>query len=70
LYELKIDKSFVQDIPEDLHGTAIVRSILSIAAHLGFKVVAEGVETTQQADFLIENGCGSMQGFYFLIPCL
>jgi len=68
LYELKIDKSFVQDTPDDLHGTAIVRSILSIAAHLGLKVVAEGVETRQQADFLIANGCGSMQGFLFSYP--
>ena len=44
LYELKIDKSFVQDVPGDANGTAIVGSILSMAKQFGLKVVAEGVE--------------------------
>ncbi len=68
LYELKIDKSFVQDTPDDSNGTAIVQSILSMAQHLGLRVVAEGVETREQAEFLIENGCHSMQGFLFARP--
>ncbi|MDE2428191.1 MAG: EAL domain-containing protein [Burkholderiales bacterium] len=68
LYELKIDKSFVQDTPDDPNGTAIVQSILSMAAHLGLRVVAEGVETREQAEFLIANGCTSMQGFLFARP--
>ena len=68
LYELKIDKSFVQDTPQDANGTAIVQSILSMAQHLGLRVVAEGVETRAQAEFLIENGCHSMQGFLFARP--
>lgn len=68
LYELKIDKSFVQDIPSDTNGTAIVGSILSMAKQFGLKVVAEGVETEAQAQYLIENGCDSLQGFLYSRP--
>ena len=65
LYELKIDRSFVQDTPGD---TAIVQSILSMAAHLDLRVVAEGVETVAQADFLHASGCGVLQGYLFARP--
>ncbi len=68
LYELKIDKSFVQDIPGDANGTAIVGSILSMAKQFGLKVVAEGVETEEQANYLIANECESMQGFLYSKP--
>ncbi|MFX9938913.1 EAL domain-containing protein, partial [Acinetobacter baumannii] len=62
LYELKIDKSFVQDAPDDPSDTAIVQSILAVASHLKLRVVAEGVETQAQADFLIQNHCECLQG--------
>ncbi|WP_329603156.1 EAL domain-containing protein [Undibacterium baiyunense] len=68
LYELKIDKSFVQDVPGDANGMAIVVSILSMAKQFGLKVVAEGVETIEQANYLIENDCDSMQGFLYSRP--
>ncbi|WP_395010544.1 EAL domain-containing protein [Undibacterium sp.] len=68
LYELKIDKSFVQDIPGDANGTAIVGSILSMAKQFGLKVVAEGVETEEQANYLIANDCDSMQGYLYSRP--
>ncbi|WMW80167.1 EAL domain-containing protein [Undibacterium cyanobacteriorum] len=68
LYELKIDKSFVQDVPGDANDVAIVRMILSMAKHLGLRVVAEGVETKEQATYLIENSCDCMQGFLFSKP--
>lgn len=68
LYELKIDKSFVRDTPDDGDGDAIVRSILAMAAHLRLRVVAEGVETREQADFLAANGCPVMQGYLFARP--
>lgn len=68
LYELKIDKSFVQDVPGDANGMAIVVSILSMAKQFGLKVVAEGVETVEQANYLIENECDSMQGFLYSRP--
>ena len=62
IYELKIDKSFVNDTPADRNDTAIVQSILGMARHLGLHVVAEGVETQEQLDFLIANGCNAIQG--------
>jgi len=68
LYELKIDKSFIRDTPSDANGTAIVQSILAMASHLGLSVVAEGVETREQADFLAANGAPRMQGYLFARP--
>ncbi|MES2262354.1 MAG: EAL domain-containing protein [Pseudomonadota bacterium] len=68
LYELKIDKSFIQDTPGDASVTAIVQSILAMARHLGLRVVAEGVETQEQANFLIDNDCHAMQGYLYARP--
>ena len=68
LYELKIDRSFVMDTPTDAGSTAIVQSILAMAAHLGLHVVAEGVETVEQAEFLRSAGCAAMQGYLFARP--
>lgn len=68
LYELKIDKSFIKDIPNDFNGTAIVQSIIGVAGHLGLHIVAEGVETRDQAEFLTISGCNAMQGYLFARP--
>lgn len=68
LYELKIDKGFVQDTPGNPSDTAIVQSILAVAGHLGLSVVAEGVETQAQADFLAANHCQGLQGYLFGRP--
>ncbi|MEO7577759.1 MAG: EAL domain-containing protein [Massilia sp.] len=68
LYELKIDKSFIDEATENASDRAIVETILSMARHLGLRVVAEGVETRAQANFLIERGCDSMQGYLFARP--
>ena len=68
LYELKIDKSFVQDTPDDPSDTAIVQSIISVARHLNLRVVAEGVETQAQADFLTQSHCECLQGYLFGRP--
>ena len=68
LYELKIDKSFVQDTPDDPNDTAIVQSIISVARHLKLRVVAEGVETRAQADFLTRSHCDCLQGYLFGRP--
>ncbi len=68
LVELKIDKSFVQDIPHDPNDVALVETILSMARHLHFDVVAEGVENEAQLDFLRQHGCERFQGYYFQEP--
>ncbi|MBJ7312781.1 EAL domain-containing protein [Rugamonas sp. CCM 8940] len=65
LYELKIDRSFVRDTPDDASDKAIVQAILAMARHLGLRVVAEGVETQAQADFLTANGCDCLQGYLY-----
>ena len=68
LYELKIDRSFIRDTPNDVNGTAIVQSILAMAEHLGLRVVAEGIETVQQARYLADHGSPCMQGYLFARP--
>lgn len=68
LYELKIDRSFVMEIPGALGPAALVQSILSMSTHLGLRVVAEGVETIEQANFLVQHGCQRMQGYLFAKP--
>ncbi|OYO32060.1 bifunctional diguanylate cyclase/phosphodiesterase [Janthinobacterium sp. PC23-8] len=68
LYELKIDKSFIDATPHDANGTAIVQAILGMAGHLGLRVVAEGVETQQQADFLLTHHCDGLQGYLYARP--
>jgi diguanylate cyclase (GGDEF)-like protein/PAS domain S-box-containing protein len=67
-HELKIDKSFVQDIATDPNDAALVETILSVAKHMHLKVVAEGVETTEQAAFLNQHGTVIHQGYLFGKP--
>ena len=68
LYELKIDRGFIIDAPDDGSSAALVQSILAMAGHLGLHVVAEGVETRAQADFLIGHGCPCLQGYLYARP--
>ncbi|UQV45812.1 EAL domain-containing protein [Janthinobacterium lividum] len=68
LYELKIDKRFIDDTPHDARDTAIVQAILAMARHLGLRVVAEGVETQEQADFLIAHDCDGLQDYLYARP--
>ncbi|WP_040475589.1 sensor domain-containing protein [Paramagnetospirillum caucaseum] len=65
---VKIDRSFVMDLPGDAEDAAIVRAILDLARALNLDVVAEGVETAEQLDFLAQAGCGQVQGYYFSPP--
>jgi EAL domain-containing protein (putative c-di-GMP-specific phosphodiesterase class I) len=65
---LKIDKSFVTDVYKDKKKQVLVRTLVSMAKHLKIKVLAEGVETQEQADFLYKEGCNLMQGYLFSKP--
>ncbi|WP_370980253.1 EAL domain-containing protein [Agaribacterium sp. ZY112] len=65
---LKIDRSFVMDLPENNNDREITCAIINLAHNLGMTVVAEGVETREQADFLGENKCEYLQGYYLAKP--
>ena len=68
LDQLKIDQSFVHDIATDSSDRAIVRTIITMASSLGMNVIAEGVETENQRQFLLDNGCSLFQGYLFSKP--
>jgi len=65
---LKIDRSFVADIANDAQSGAIVKTIITLAHSLEMTVVAEGVETQEQLDFLRANGCDEIQGYFYCKP--
>ncbi len=65
---LKIDQSFVRDIMDDADDAAIVQTIIGLAHNLRLKVIAEGVETSEQRDYLRSHGCDIMQGFLLARP--
>lgn len=65
---IKIDKTFINDLPDDKDDAAIVHAIIAMADKLGMQVIAEGVETEEQLDFLKNAGCGMAQGYYIQHP--
>ncbi|GLI09082.1 signaling protein YkoW [Paenibacillus tyrfis] len=66
--KLKIDQSFVRDIAHGSSGASIVATIVAMAHHLGLQVIAEGVETQEQIDFLRDKKCDLVQGYYYSPP--
>jgi len=65
---LKIDRSFIMDIPNSSDDIAIVQAIIAMGKSLRLDLLAEGVETEEQKHFLLEHGCTRMQGYYFSYP--
>lgn len=65
---VKIDRSFIAEIPENKENCALVKAIIVMAHALSLKVIAEGVETQEQLDFLLEHQCDIAQGYFFARP--
>ena len=70
VYSLKIDRSFVRDLPADSEDMAIVSAVISLANSLGIRTVAEGVETREQLEFLHSKGCTEIQGYHLSRPLI
>ncbi|WP_297432947.1 EAL domain-containing protein [Sulfurimonas sp.] len=66
--KIKIDRSFIIDLPYNKDAVSIVRTIIALARNLRLETIAEGVETQEQLDFLIDEGCVNIQGYYFSKP--
>lgn len=68
LHQIKIDQSFVRDIAHNAHDKTIVRTIIAMASSMELNVIAEGVETEEQQQILMNKGCSTFQGYYFGRP--
>jgi len=66
--QIKIDKTFIRDISQSMNDAAIVETIIAMAEHLNLEVIAEGVESQEEMEFLYQKGCTAYQGFYFSTP--
>ena len=66
--QLKIDQSFIQNLLTDPNDTAIVKMVIELAHSMNIEVIAEGVETQEQHDFLVRHGCRAYQGYLFSLP--
>jgi EAL domain-containing protein (putative c-di-GMP-specific phosphodiesterase class I) len=65
---LKIDRTFISQIPEDANSCSITEAIIAMGKRLHLRIIAEGVETQAQLDFLRANGCDTYQGYLFAKP--
>ena len=68
VHKLKIDRSFVMELPDDPNSCAIAEAVVGLAHGLNLQVIAEGVETAQQAEYLRGRGCEEAQGYLFSKP--
>ncbi len=69
--KLKIDQAFVRDLPDDEEDAGITKAVIALANSLHLRVIAEGVETQAQKDFIVEHGCHNIQGYFYSkpLPC-
>ena len=67
--KIKLDQSFVKRVPQDASAAAIIGTVMALGRSLGIPVLAEGIETQAQWDFLVEQGCAKGQGYLFARPC-
>ena len=70
IHKLKLDQSFVRDLPMDHNNSAIAKAVIALGQALNLKVIAEGVENEAQAAFLRDNGCDEAQGYLYSKPML
>ncbi len=68
IHKLKIDQAFIKDLPDNDEDVSITKAVIALAQSLNLKVIAEGVETKEQKDFLVSNGCNNIQGYYYSKP--
>lgn len=68
IHKLKIDRSFIRNISQNHHDRAIITTIINMAKNLNLGVIAEGIETEDQLDFVTRAGCSNIQGYYFSHP--
>lgn len=68
LDKLKIDQSFIRDIPRDEDDVAITKAIIALGTSLNLSIIAEGVETLDQKEFLMQNNCHNIQGYFYAKP--
>ena len=66
--KLKIDQAFIRGLPDDDEDAGISRAVIALAKSLNLRIIAEGVETKEQRDFLIENNCENIQGYFYAKP--
>ena len=66
--KLKIDQTFIRDLPDDEEDSSITKAVIALAQSLNLRIIAEGVETQEQKEFLVSNGCQSIQGYFYSRP--
>ena len=66
--KLKIDRSFIIDVPEDQNAVTLVKLIINLAKSLNLNIIAEGIEDEAQKEFIVKEGCSNIQGYYFSKP--
>jgi len=66
--KLKIDQEFIRNLPGDKEDAAIAKAVIALAESLNLKIIAEGVETIEQKDFIVESGCRNIQGYFYSKP--